>query len=786
MAYDAVKFDLELELSEAGDRIVGGLRYATSLFDRGTIERHAGYLRRVLEAMVADERQEVDRIDLLSEAERHRLLVEWNDTEVEYPQDQCIHELFEEQAARTPDAIAVVCEGTRVSYAELNERSNRLAHYLVSRGVQPDTYVAICMERSVEMVVALLATLKAGAAYVPLDPDYPIERLKHMLEDCAPRIVLTRHSHLENLQGLDAEFLDLQRRAQEIEGCSTYNPGVHVNAGAAAYVMYTSGSTGSPKGVIITHRGVNRLVVNNTYILIDRSDCIAHCSNPAFDASTFEIWGALLNGARMLVVAQSLVLETKLFAHALNENDVTVLWLTSALLNQYADALRSVFARLRYLIAGGESLDPRVIGRVLSENPPQNLINGYGPTECTTFASTYRIQSVAENAKRVPIGRPIKNTRIYILDNHRQPVPTGVAGEIYIGGPGVARGYLNRPELTTERFIGSPFVEGDRLYKTGDFGRWLPEGVIDHLGRNDFQVKIRGFRIELGEIEARLAEHPSVREAVVLAREVQPGDKRLVAYVTAGMLPDESVACIHPEGLRAHLSAVLPEYMVPAAYVTLAKFPLTPNGKLDRKALPAPGADAYSTREYEAPVGEVESTLAGIWAEVLKLDRVGRRDNFLELGGHSLLAVTLISRLVRALEVDVVVRDLFRHPVLAAFAEVVKSAGHSQQLPILPTPRAEALPLSFAQQRLWFLAQMEGGSEAYHIPLGLRLTGRLNRDALKRALDRIVWRHEALRTSFERVEGQTVQRIAAPDTGFALQEHDLRGCAEQQWKWSGG
>ncbi|MBA0085466.1 MAG: AMP-binding protein, partial [Acidobacteria bacterium Pan2503] len=362
---------------------------------------------------------------------------------------------------------------------------------------------------------------------------------------------------------------------------------------------------------------------------------------------------------------------------------------------------------------------------------------------------------------------------------HGEPAPIGATGELYIGGAGVARGYLNRPELTAERFLPDPFSAHPRarMYRTGDLGRFRLDGQIEYLGRNDHQVKIRGFRIELGEIEARLGEHPSVREAVVLAREDSPGDRRLVAYVTPG-----SGDGIDVEALRLHLSARLPEYMVPAAYVSLVSLPLTPNGKLDRKALPAPDADAYVTRGYEAPVGELETRLAQIWQEVLNVDRVGRHDNFFELGGHSLLAVRVISRLRAALQNDVGIKDLFAFPVLAAFAQVVKGAVPSELSPITPVSREDALPLSFAQQRLWFLAQMEGVSAAYHMPAALRLSGQLDRKALERALDRIVWRHEALRTTFENVGGQPRQRIAPAESGFALQQHDLSGHAEAAWE----
>ena len=416
------------------------------------------------------------------------------------------------------------------------------------------------------------------------------------------------------------------------------------------------------------HRAIGRLALNNGYADFRPTDRVAFASNPAFDASTMEVWATLINGGSVVVVDQATLLDPQRFKRWLEDHAISVLWLTAGLFHQYADALAQPFARLRILITGGDVVDPRVAARVLERSPPQRLLNGYGPTETTTFAATCQIREVAASATSIPIGRPISNARIYILDRHCEPVPIGAAGEIHIGGAGVARGYLNRPELTAERFIASPFVDGDRLYRTGDLGRYRRDGTIEFLGRNDFQVKIRGFRIEPGEIEARLAEHPGVREAVVLAREDAPGDKRLVAYTTTR--PD--AAPPGAEALRAHLAASLPEYMVPAAYVALDALPLTANGKLDRQALPAPDSSAFAARGYEPPVGETEERLALIWAEVLKLERVGRRDNFFELGGHSLLAIRLLFENRRAIfNTNLPLASVFRPPTIAALAHAL-------------------------------------------------------------------------------------------------------------------
>ncbi|NRP75842.1 Gramicidin S synthase 2 [Ensifer psoraleae] len=442
--------------------------------------------------------------------------------------------------------------------------------------------------------------------------------------------------------------------------------------GDAAYVMYTSGSTGLVKGVVVPHRAVNRLVINNGYLTIDGGDRVAWAGNPAFDASTFEVWAPLLNGGCIVVMSATTVLDAASFSKTLEHHAVTSLFLTTALFNQYTSSIAPTLAQLKYLLCGGERSDPSAFLRLLREEGPVRLIHCYGPTETTTFAAAYTVGAMQEKAPSIPIGRPIANTRIYLLDAHGQPVPFGAVGELYIGGAGVARGYLNRPELTAERFLADPFCDeaGARMYRSGDLARYLPDGNLEFLRRNDEQVKIRGFRIEPGEIAARLIEHEWVREAVVVAHEDRAGDKRLVAYVVCGPeagSDDEHDGSGLAGALRAHLGARLPDYMVPSAFVRLEALPLTPNGKLDRKALPAPEDDAYARRAYEAPQGEVETALAEIWQELLGLERIGRNDNFFELGGHSLLAVQLMERL-RRLSLGVEVRTLFARPVLCDLA----------------------------------------------------------------------------------------------------------------------
>ncbi|HEX6096257.1 MAG TPA: non-ribosomal peptide synthase/polyketide synthase [Thermoanaerobaculia bacterium] len=828
-AHETIQVDLQLLLDDAGDVVKGMLVYARDLFDRETIERWTGHFVQVLQAMVADPSVAVDALPLLSAAERHEVLEAFNETDFDFPKDALIHELFEQQAAQQPDAVAVVSENESLSYGELNTRANQLAHYLIQLGVKADDRVAICCERNTDLIVGLLGILKAGGAYMPLDPSHPRERLAWMLEDSAPVALLT-HSDLEELLPeaempvlrLDVDLPVLARRLPE------HNPDARgLTSGNLAYVIYTSGSTGTPKGVMVEQRDVVGLVRARDYVALDRTSVVAQASNASFDAATFEIWGALLNGGRLVIIGKETLIEPARLQERLVAERVDTLFVTTALFNRIAKLHPSAFATLKTLLFGGEMVSPDIVAAFVHDFPGR-LLHVYGPTENTTYATWYHVrpERPTEEVPRgsseflgvprsgfptspsssgepdelrgtvtpprhseepeepeelrgtppVPIGRGLAGARVYVLDAHRQPVPVGVAGEIYVGGHGVARGYLNRPELTAERFVSDPFraEPGARMYKTGDLGRWLPGGNIEFLARNDFQVKIRGFRIELGEVEAKLGACAGVREVIVLAREDEPGDKRLVAYLVAQEGAELSVS-----DLREALSRQLPEYMVPSAFVQLDLLPLNANGKIDRKALPAPEAAALSVREYEAPEGEIEQTIAALWQEQLRVARVGRHDNFFELGGHSLLAVQLISHIRAALGVEVPLRDLFASPSLAALAEAVRAAGASTMDRIQRADRSQPLPLSLSQQRLWFLHQLNdrhdrAASVAYHMPAAFRLRGNLNVPALQATLDRLVARHENLRTRFVAADGVPYQEIAAEDCGFALQLEDLR------------
>src|SRR5689334_22356253 len=750
------KFDMTLSLQAAGDTIGGVVEYAGALFEAESVQRYIGYLLALLKAMVADDAQIIDRLPMVSEGEREQVLYEWNETKAEFPGGQCVHELFEEQVARTPQAVAVIYEEERLNYGELNQRANRLAHYLRELGVKPDERVAICVERGFEMIVGLLAILKAGGAYVPLDPAYPEERLQYMLKDSAPILLLTQRHLEDRFSGIGdgVPVLDLNGTAawQSFPESNPEHTSIGLTPRHLAYVIYTSGSSGSPKGVAIEHRNaVNFVCWAQKSFSGDVLENTLFSTSLNFDLAVYECFVPITVGARVWIVPNALDL-------ARRQADVT-------LINTVPSAIKALLEvggvprTVRVINLAGEPLKRALVERIFATTEVSTVCNLNGPTETTTY-STWVPMKRGESLA-VHIGRPIANTQIYILDGNREPVPVGVIGELYIGGAGVARGYLNRPELTAERFVSDPFVRESeaRMYRTGDLGRWRADGTIEFVGRNDFQVKLRGFRIELGEIEARLTEHPAVREAVVLVRE-----ERLVAYYTASGAGEAETASVGAEQLRAHLSAVVPDYMVPAAYVRLDRLPLTPNGKLDRKALLAPEQDSYAARWYEAPVGEMETKLAEVWAEILKQEKVGRHNNFFELGGHSLLATRVVSRIREVFHVEVPIHSLFRNPTVAGLALQVGGAAGTTGTgapPLRALPREQSPRLSFAQERLWFLSRYEGEASLYNVPVALRLRGLLNREALHASLQEIVARHEVLRTSFPETDGTARQNIAA-------------------------
>jgi len=665
---DIAKFDLTMELDERTDGMIGRVEYSTDLFDEATIVRMIGHYQTLLEGIIiAKPEQPISHLPLLTAPEEQQLL-EWNNTQTDFPAELCVHQLFEHQVERAPDAVALVFQGEQLTYQELNRRANQLAYHLIYLGVTPETLVGICVERSLEMVIGFLAILKAGGAYVPLLPTFPPERLAFLLEDTQLSILLTQQHLLGRFPKNGCSLICLDAGWEKFSAECEENPLNQTTSNNLAYLMYTSGSTGIPKGVSVIHRGIVRLVKNTNYITITPEEIFLQLVSISFDVATFEIWAPLLNGAQLVIMPPHVPSLSEL-GQAIRENQITILWLTSGLfhfmVNQRLEDLRPV----RQLLAGGDVLSVPHVKKVLNTHEGCRLINGYGPTENTAFTSCYSMTDSSQVGTTVSIGQPIANTQVYVLDAHLQQVPIGVYGELYTGGDGLARGYFRRPELTTEKFIPNPFSNGDkaRLYKTGDLVRYLPDGNLEFSGRIDRQVKIRGFRIELGEIETVLSQHATIREVVVIAREDTPGDKRLVAYIVA--IPNSEPTRIE---LRQFLQEKLPDYMMPSAFVLLEALPLTSNSKIDREALPQPEGRVDSETSYIAPQTEIEQQIATILQKSLHVNQVGIHDNFFDLGGNSLLLVQAQEQLVVALNREVSVLALFQYSTISALANYLE------------------------------------------------------------------------------------------------------------------
>ena len=769
------RFDLTLEVDEMQRSLECTFEYSTDLFNPATIDRMQGHFQTLLVSITANPEQRLSDLPLMTQSERHQLLVEWNDTDKDYPSDKRIHELFEEQVERTPDSVAVVFEGEALTYRELNRRANQLAHYLIGLGVGPEVLVGICLERSMKMVVAVLGVIKSGGAYVPLDPSYPRERLRFMIEDAQATAVLTQDRLVESFSRLSARVICPDRYREEIALQSERNPEAEAKADNLAYVIFTSGSTGKPKGVQVPHRtAMNLLSDVRERLRLDGQDTSLFVASLSFDISVMELFFPLSVGARIVVVSSEVAADGPRLIDQLSKSRATVMHATPATWRLLVQA--GWQGRIAMILCGGEALQPDLAAQLVTRGA--SVWNLYGPTETTIYSSAALYRPELSGGK-VSIGRPIANTRIYLLDGDLRPVPIGVAGELYIGGAGVARGYLNRSELTAEKFIPDPYsVEpGARLYRTGDLACYFLDGNIEYLGRIDHQVKIRGFRIELGEIESVLSQHHSVLENVVMAREDNSGDHRLVAYVIT-----RNEASVTISALRDFLKEKLPEYMVPSAFVFLDSLPLTPNGKLDRAALPQPDQTRPELRvAFIAPRTPVEALLAKIWAEVLNLERVGIHDNFFELGGHSLLATQVVSRVRQAFQMELPLRSLFEIPTVAGLAECIEEIRRGKMglqgrlnLPVLIDG---GLPLSFSQQRLWFLDQYEPNSSVYNIPNAERLSGTVDVAIIEQSLNEILRRHESLRTTFSMVEGQPVQ-VISPSRSIPLHVIDLTDRAE--------
>jgi len=773
------KFDLSLFASENADGLGLSVEYATDLFDEATAQRVLGHYVTLLEAAIADPERPVAELELLTAAERDELLRERNDTAAEYPR-ACLHELFATQAAARPDAPAVRSGEQRLTYGELDRRANQLAHELIALGVRRGDLVGICMERGTDLVVAMQGVLKAGAAYVPVDPGHPPQRQAFLLEDAQAPVLLTQSALRAHLPAGEARIVCLDEVAERLAAHPAQAPDIEHDPEQLAYVIYTSGSTGRPKGVEITHRSVVNLVTHmRERPGLSPGEVVVNLTTPAFDLSVPDFHLTLCCGAELVIVAREEAQDGELLARRLRECGASFVQATPTTWQLLLDAGWPGQPGMK-VVAGGEALSRALVQALLERGA--ELWHMYGPTETTVWSS---IRPLESGSGPVPLGGPIANTSFYVLDPRGRPVPVGVAGELHIGGHGLARGYRRRPELTAEKFVPDPFSgqPGARMYRTGDLLRWRPDGTLEFLGRIDHQVKIRGYRIELGELESVLREHPAVRETVLVAREDQPGDARLVAYVVAAA-PAPS-----PGELRDHLRRSVPDYMIPSAFVFLDELPLTPNRKIDRKALPAPGGGRELDEEFVAPRTADEEAIAAIWRELLGLDRVGVQDNFFSLGGHSLRATQLMSRIRETLGVTLPLRAIFEAPTVAGLAREagrVRGAGTAPELPPivvrhdLRAGEPVVLPASFAQQRLWFLDQLEPyGSAAYNVPLRTRLRGALDTDALARALTELVARHEPLRSTFTTIEGVPHQ-VIAPPAPMRLEVVDLAGEPEAE------
>jgi amino acid adenylation domain-containing protein len=754
------KFDLMLSLEESEERLTGVFEYSADLFEESTIRRMLGHFETMLAGIVQDPGQRISELPLLETEEEQQLVVEWNRTVADFPRTSCIHDLFYEQATQTPDEVALICGDERLTYRELDQAANRLAHFLRRHGVGTESVVAVATGRSTRMAVAVLAILKAGAAYLPLDPEYPHERLLFMLEDAHVTAVLTEQYLVERLPAQCPRVICLDTDVELIASESDSNPASGASAENLAYVIYTSGSTGRPKAVMMSHRAVCNLVAYQ----LSSSKAILRTLQFAslnFDVSVQEMFTTWCAGATLVLVDEQTRRDAGALLRVVVEQRVERLFLPFVALQHLAEASEAegiVPRDLREVITAGEQLKiVPMIERLFEKLEGCHLDNHYGPTE-THLATMWRLQGAAREWPRLPpIGGPIANVQVYVLDEHYRPVPPGVVGELYIGGEGLARGYFDRPDQTAERFIPNPFSSepGQRLYRTGDLVRRFERERLEYAGRSDRQVKVRGFRVEVGEIEAALKLHRDVRQAVVTDWDREDGRKLLAAYVVG----NSSIA-----ELKRLLRDHLPEYMVPAVFVRMEHLPLLPNGKVDRRALPPPDQIAIEG-SYQAPRTPVEEVLCGIWEQVLGRERVGADDDFFELGGHSLLATQLISRVRQAFRVDVALRSLFEYPMPARLAEVVEVEMRAGREPLPPVRRrgeGSNAPLSFAQQRLWIVDKLEPHSASYNLPSALRLEGLLDIVALQRSFDELIRRHEALRTTFSIVAGEPTQVIGPP------------------------
>ncbi|MCY8340416.1 lichenysin non-ribosomal peptide synthetase LicA [Bacillus haynesii] len=750
--FNIAKFDLTLQAKEEQGELILDLDYSTKLFKKDTAERMLKAYLNLLEDMTADPLRRIGEYSLLTEEETNRQLVAFNPATSDYPREKTIVQLFEEQAAERGGYPALQFEDKVWSYDELNRKANQLARRLRERGVQGGTTAAILTARSAEMVIGILAVLKAGGAYVPIDPDHPEKRVQHFFKDSGAAVLLTQKSMkpLAAAAEFGGDILFLEDEHLYIGDTSDLC--LPISPEAMANLTYTSGTTGTPKGNIVSHRNILRTVKNANYLEVMESDIVLSISNYVFDAFMFDVFGSLLNGAKLVIAPKDTILDMSRLAHVLEKEKVSVLMITTALFNLLTDMRLDSLKGLRRVLFGGERASVDHVRKALKTVGKGRLLHMYGPSESTVFTTYHPVNEVPDDAQAIPIGKPVSNTEVLILDSFGNVQPAGVAGELCVSGDGLVRGYFNRPELTAEKFTTHPFKTGEKIYRTGDMARWLADGCLEFIGRIDHQVKIRGQRIELGEIEHHLLTHDMVQEAAVLAVDSGAGDQMISAYFTA----DQELSS---EELRRHAAEGLPGYMIPSVFMQLQELPLTGNGKVDRRALPEPDVAQAAQKEYTAPRSRTEAQLADLWQEVLNVPKIGVHDNFFELGGHSLIGMTLIARIQQEMNVDLQLKDLFQAPTIESLAQAAAKAEKKSAVYIEAAPDQETYPVSSAQKRLYVLQQIEGAEKSYNMPAVLQLEGKLDLKRLKSAAQMLIKRHEAFRTTFEIRDGEPVQRI---------------------------
>ncbi|WP_139487924.1 non-ribosomal peptide synthase/polyketide synthase [Brevibacillus dissolubilis] len=733
-----------------GEKLTLILIYDGRVYDSIIMDQIEAHMKQVMKQVVADEDLYVRDIELVSDKERTMLLETFNQTTTNYPKEKTIAQLFEEQVEKTPDHTALVLGDQQLTYRELNEKSNQLARLLRDKGVQANTVVGIMAERSLGMIVGIMGILKSGAAYLPLDPEAPQDRVRFMLQDCQVNLLLTQQSVIDGGMQLGVETIFLD--TADVHSYPTDNlPPVNQSADLA-YIIYTSGSTGTPKGVMLSHTNAVRVVRDTNYIQINQDDTMLQLSNYVFDGSVFDIYGALLNGAKLVLVDKETVLHISKLASCIINEKVTVTFITTALFNVLVDREIECLAGLRHILFGGERISVAHAKKALAYMGPNKMLHVYGPTESTVYATYYPINEIKDDAITVPIGKPLANTSVYVIDRDNQLAPIGVPGELCISGDGLSRGYLNNEQLTSEKFVPHPYLAGEIMYRTGDLARWLPDGTIEYLERIDHQVKLRGYRIELGEIESRLLQHTDIKEAVVIVRADQDQNNYLCAYLTASR--DVTV-----EELRGFLAETLPEYMIPAFFVKLDELPLNANGKVNRKALPEPDGSVQIGTAYEAPRNELEEKLVAIWQDILGVNPIGINDHFFELGGHSLKATTLVSRMHKELKVEVPLRQIFTTATIKGLAAYLHSTQETVYSSIKKAEEKPYYALSSAQKRLYILNKIADAKTSYNMPAVIRVKGQLDVGQFEHAIKGLVERHDAFRTSFLMVDGEPVQKI---------------------------